>query len=206
AAAVAAASGARVSGRLVAGLPIAFLVLMPFRRVEMLDRADLYLVLAGVGLAVAGMRWIDKLVPDPQGFDDPLLSFVSNIERSIGAGLGIRTALSTSTERSTDERLRVVAALVSAGATWHVALQRSPDPFLRALAPIVSRAERLGTPVAFEIDRLLVARRDELARLFDIQLRRAPVLMMVPLTLCVLPAYALLAFGPFLRGLGIPMG
>jgi hypothetical protein len=46
-------------------------------------------------------------------------------------------------------------------------------------------------------------RRAARSRDFDAAMRRAPVLMVVPLVICVLPSFLLLGVAPFLRGLSL---
>jgi pilus assembly protein TadC len=46
-------------------------------------------------------------------------------------------------------------------------------------------------------------RRRRLQLEFDAATKKAPVMMVVPLVLCVLPSFCLLALAPFLRGLSL---
>jgi pilus assembly protein TadC len=72
---------------------------------------------------------------------------------------------------------------------------------LRELGAVVVRAERLGTPASAALRAFAEVRRREREDEFERAARRAPVLMVLPLTTCILPAYVLLAVGPILRGL-----
>jgi pilus assembly protein TadC len=47
---------------------------------------------------------------------------------------------------------------------------------------------------------LAATERDRVARAVEVAARRAPVMMVVPLTVCLLPAFICLAVVPFLRG------
>jgi uncharacterized protein len=93
-------------------------------------------------------------------------------------------------------QLRRSARLVRLGATWTQALERSVDASLQQLGRTLLQAEDKGLPVAASLDAFAAATRREKARLFDAAIRRAPVLMVVPLVVCVLPAFVLLGLGP----------
>ncbi len=89
---------------------------------------------------------------------------------------------------------------VRSGIGWDAALASAEHPGLAAIGEVIGRTRRCGIAPAAAL-RELARRLDEEARTeFDRALQRAPVLMVVPLTVCVLPAFAILAFGPFLLG------
>jgi pilus assembly protein TadC len=93
-------------------------------------------------------------------------------------------------------RARRLAAL---GASWPEALRRADDGF-GDLAAVIERATSSGSPVAAPLRSLAASRRLQAERSFEARLRRAPVVMVMPLTLCVLPSFAVLGLAPFLRG------
>jgi hypothetical protein len=69
------------------------------------------------------------------------------------------------------------------------------------LVAAIARAEGHGLSPEASLRRFAAARRVMATRSFERDVRRAPVLMVLPLVLCVLPAFGLLAVGPFLRSI-----
>lgn len=203
AAAAAAGAGAKLSGRLVAGLPLAFIPLMPAARAPLFDGTGLALLVAGVALALAGMRWIGRLVPRPPGEDGAaLIALVA--AGVVRGGTGLHAALDCLARQApVDVRAALLRARrrVQLGTSWSRALEQAESESLRMLGATLQRADRRGVPVADSLLSFVERRRAEAAREFDRATRRAPILMVVPLVVCVLPAYALLGLAPFLRGL-----
>ena len=204
AAARAACAGLTLSGRFVSGLPLAFLPVMPLARVPLLDPPGLIGLCLGLALAGAGMWWMGRLLPRPEALEDPVAELAELIAAGLRGGVGAGAALAASMAQASEAiRPAVQRALraVRLGAPWPEALLRSQDEGLTALGAILREAEATGVPLA---DRLCVfaeARRAERSRLLDAATRRAPVLMALPLVLCVLPSFLILGLGPFLRGL-----
>ena len=193
-------AGAKLSARLVAVLPLLFLPLAPLGRAPMFDRLGTAILATGVLLAIVGMRWIGSLIPSPPDPHDPLDRFAREVALSLRAGMPIGPALSAAAVVA-GPSLASESRRVALGCSWGAVLGQSSDPFLCSLAAIVDRGDRLGLPVATSLEDLADQRKASRARMFSARLRRAPVVMMVPLTLCVLPSFGFLALGPFLRGL-----
>lgn len=198
-----ASAGARLSGRVVAGLPLLALPALPLSRAPLLDAVGVALTLAGLGLALGGLVWIERLVPRPPA-DDPLALIAMLLASALRAGLPLPVALWAVTERPPQhlkEEIRRVRRLVHLGAPWPVALESCHDEALHELGRVLHRAASAGTPAVAALEALAERRRGQLQAEFDETLRRAPVLMVVPLTLLVLPSFVLLGVAPFLRGL-----
>jgi tight adherence protein C len=99
--------------------------------------------------------------------------------------------------------MSAAARRVRLGAGWVDALARAEEPSLRGLGASLGHAEELGLPVADALERFAHRGRAEAARRFEESIRKAPVKMMMPLTLCVLPSFILLGVAPFLRSLSL---
>lgn len=88
------------------------------------------------------------------------------------------------------------------GAQWRSALrgvaERTGLAELRRLSITLERSERLGSPVANQLRRLARDVRDERRLRDEERARRAPVAMLFPLVLCILPAFVLAAVVPAL--------
>jgi Flp pilus assembly protein TadB len=199
----AAAAGARLSGRIVAGLCLVAVAALPFQGKGVIEPGGTVLAAAGACLVVAGLAWIERLVPRPPP-DDPAAAVAGLVSGVLRSGLPLGAALAGVAERPPSllsapaQRARRLASL---GAPWPEALARSGDESLAALAEVLSPAQAAGMPAADSLERFAERRRRELLAGFEASVRRAPVLMVVPLTLLVLPAYVLAALAPFLRGL-----
>lgn len=200
-AARAASSGAVLSGRMVAGLPLLFVPLVPMTRSPMADATGLVILLAGVALACAGLRWIGRLVPAPPQ-EDAVGAFCTSVATLVDAGLGLTAALDAAARDLEAPGPRRAQRLVRLGWSWSEALAETEPSFV-PMCRAIDAARALGLPVAAQLRALERSRRITAAREFDRRLKRAPVLMVVPLTCCVLPAYGLLGLAPFLRGMSM---
>ena len=202
----AAASGARLSGRLIAALPLAFLPLAPMTRAPLLDPVGLVVILLGGGLAVLGMIWIGRLVPRPPSGDDGAASLADLVAAVLDGGVDLHSALDVISDAAPADlasEVRRARRMARLGLTWADAFARSSHPPLRGLGMTLSRTQALGLPVAVALRGWARTRRMTLERDFERATRRAGVLMMVPLAVCVLPSFILLAVVPFLRGLAL---
>jgi Flp pilus assembly protein TadB len=201
--AIAMASGARLSGRMVASLPFALLLLSPASKAPLFDAAGLALLAAGIGLGVVGLLWMGRLVPRPEALADPCSALASLVAAVCEAGASPSAALEVMAGCvgvPLGEELGRARRLAALGASWPEALRRADGDGLGELAAVIERATSSGSPIAAPLRSLAASRRRRGARDFEARLRRAPVLMVVPLTLCVLPSFAVLGLGPFLRG------
>jgi tight adherence protein C len=146
---------------------------------------------------------VDRSVPD-------LLDLVA---LSVTAGQTPRLALEragVAISGSLGEVLSRSAERVALGAPWRgelrAAADRSGVPELRRLAAVLERSERLGAPVAVQLRRLAADVREERRLAEEERARKAPVAMLFPLVLCVLPAFVISALVPAVlvaaRGLG----
>ena len=200
----AAGAGARLSGRIVAGLPLLLIPFAPASHAPLLDPLGVAMVCAGGVLAVAGLSWVGRLVPVPPDADPDGVPVVDVLAAALDGGASIHAALEA-VARHAPSSLRVelteARRLVQMGLSWPEALKRTRSDPLVAISAELERAVALGTPVSTGLRRWSAAQRADCRRRFDAALRRAPVLMVVPLSLCVLPAYALLGLGPYLRAL-----
>ncbi|MGH2819981.1 MAG: type II secretion system F family protein, partial [Actinomycetota bacterium] len=202
----AAGSGAKLSGRMVAGLPLLLAPMVPLSQARLTDPAGILLLVAGSAFAVAGLAWIEKLFPRPPNLDDGAAALADRLAGILRAGASLEGALAVMSSRSpadVTEGMQRAARLVRLGAGWPEALLRSRDPSLRGLGTTLRQARALGLPLAGALELFARTRREAGARRFEEAIRRAPVKMMVPLTLCVLPAFVLLGLGPFLRSLAM---
>jgi Flp pilus assembly protein TadB len=198
----AASAGALLSGRVVAGLPLLLVPLAPLADAPLVDALGLAMLISGAALAVMGIWWIGRLVPRPPASDDPEAIVADSIAAAARAGIppsGAIEAAARGPVAHLAPALRKAQRLVILGAAWHEALVLSGDEALASIAGAVGRADRLGTPVADALESHADRCREIGIHRFEESLRRAPVLMVLPLSFCVLPAYAILGLGPYIR-------
>lgn len=206
AAAQAAVSGAKLSGRVVAALPALLLPMAPLARAPLFDVGGIALLVIGVSLAGAGVACIEKLVPSPPRHDDGCALVGELVAGALRAGVGLDIALFLAAVHAPDDvslPLRRARRMAQLGMSWPRALERAGDRGAAALGEALAAGDRWGLPVASALDTFAARRREEMTRTFEAAARRAPVLMVVPLTLLVLPAFVLVGLGPFLRGLSL---
>lgn len=194
------AAGAKLSARLIGGLPLVFVPLMPPGRAQLFDATGLCVLAAGLLLAIGGMRWLSRLLPEPPGADTGA-QVASCIARCLQAGSHPTVALELCARRAgEDDHLTRAARRSRLGIPLRNALTCSEDEGLMAVGRCLERAHISGAPPASALLSLAASRRAENERRFEAEMRRAPVKMVVPLALCVLPSFALLGLAPFLRG------
>ena len=201
----AAIAGAKLSGWMVGGLPLVSLPLLPVSRAPLLDRPGLTFLLLGLVLTAAGMTWMARLVPDAGPSVDAFALFADHVAGALDAGAAPPMALRVACEAApaaVRPRLLRACRRVLLGESWPEALVASA-PELSGVADALRRSDRLGSPLVKELQAYAEARRALAERTFERTVRRAPVLMVLPLVLCVLPAFGLLAIVPFLRGISI---
>jgi tight adherence protein B len=201
-----AGAGAILSARMVAALPLLCLPLLPIARAPLFDVPGVAMLVSGVALAVAGLRWIDRLVPVPPDCDDPVAAVAELVANVVAAGVELRRALdriSIGASGEASQPLTRAARRVALGSTWPEALSSSPHRDVRTLGLRLGSAQRLGVPVAGALRLFASDLRAHRRLAFEARTRQAPVLMVLPLVLCVLPSFLLLAFGPFIRGLSL---
>lgn len=195
----AAAAGAILSGRMVAGLPLLFVPLVPMSRAVLVDGPGLMLLAAGVALTIAGLKWIGRLLPSTPP-PDRVGALCESTATLLDAGLDVDAAL-VAAVADPDQR-DAVARMRRLGRSASAALALV-DPAYEPVCTSLDRARALGLPAAACLRSLAQLRRADALRDFDRRVKRAPVLMVVPLTCCVLPAYGLLGVAPFLRSIGV---
>jgi tight adherence protein B len=195
-------SGPRLSGRLVAGLPLAFAPLTSGGSPLRGGAAGVLVLAVGIALGAAGLWWIGRLLPRPPDGDDGAAALADDLAAAIEGGIGLTAALEAAAEHpppGVEPELARARRRVRLGGEWVSELTHEGEP-LTALAQVLARSKTWGTPAVAPLRAWAQARRADARTEMQRRLRRAPVLMVVPLTVCVLPSFVLLAFGPFVLG------
>ena len=198
----AASAAAHLSGRLLALLAIAFVVILPVWR----DASTVTIVIAVTTaslFALAGARWLRALVPRPRSHDHPIASYADVVAASVAGGVHLHTALDVAATAVPDHSaLHQARRRARLGMRWPDAFAASTDATMRTLGDVLDRSIRHGTSIRRDLAGFAAAVRDRERARFELRSRRAPVLMVLPLTLCLLPAFAIFVLVPLLRGLG----
>lgn len=198
-----ATSGTKLSGRIVAALPVLVLPLVPATGTTLFDRRGALLLLCGVALLWTGAWWIARLLPRPPPRDEAA-ELAASVAAALAAGIGLSSAIevsSVATGATLREDIELCVRRVRLGSDWTTALRLSMFDGVRSMGDALARAERIGSPASLALSELADRRWDEAEASFEKATRRAPVLMVLPLTICILPGYVVLAIGPLLRGL-----
>ncbi len=164
------------------------------------------LAVLALGLEIAGAAWLWRLVRAPSDAPE-LAALLDAVVVGLDAGLSFELALAMLVSRSPrvarlPEARRLLADL-RLGRTPRVAFAAfaASGPDEARIAALVESASRFGAPLA----ELLVAQADALRdaerRQAETAARRLPILMLFPLSLCVLPALLVVFLGPPLLSL-----
>ena len=182
-----------------------FMVLMPSYSRTLFEKGLGLLALA-VLLEVAGAVWLARIVRSPAQKPE-LASLLDAVVIGLDAGLTFEQALRALVGRAPKlarlpEARRLLSDLtLGRGRSRAFAAFAASGPAEARVSGLVSAATRLGAPLA----ELLVAQADALReserRSAEAQARRLPVLMLFPLTFCVLPALLIVFLGPPLLSL-----
>jgi hypothetical protein len=152
------------------------------------------------------MRWMSNLTPRPPKIEDGICSIARVAASALRGGASLQATFeATSTYAPDDVRddLAYAAKLSRLGVPWSTALRRTGNPGLIGMSVTLERADRKGLPAATGLETFAAQRDSQAARELDASMRRAPVLMAIPLVACILPSFLLLGVAPFLRGLAL---
>ena len=141
-----------------------------------------------------------KLLPSP-----PRPDLAAQVAGSLGAvlrgGAAPSQALTLMSQRDSTGPLKTALTRVKLGLSWEEALEASDEPGLKELGRTLLESRESGGPIAARLHAFAAERERATTLRFEAEARRAPVRMVVPLTVCLLPAFLLLGAGPLIRGL-----
>lgn len=194
----AAGAAATLSARMIAALP---LVMLPFSIRGAGLRSPAVAASIGLGIVIGfmGYRWLRKLIP-PAPATDPVAAFCEPVAAALRSGVPLADALRAAAGASPAIEAEVRKALARAelGQTWTDAFTSAG---LLDIARAIEDAERTGTPIAGSLTVTAASRAEAAQQRFEEQTKRAPVKMVVPLAVCVLPSFVLVAIVPLIHGL-----
>ncbi|HEX2240019.1 MAG TPA: type II secretion system F family protein [Actinomycetota bacterium] len=195
----AASSGARLSSRMVAVLPLAFIPLATANGAPMLDGPGLLLGALGLSLLAVGLAWLRRLVPNAPEVETDSARLARATSDLLGVGLGLGPSLEIGVQLVGGADLTRALRLRRLGFPWPRALHETGIPELSRFAVVVRNCQRAGVSPATSLREFLRHTRAEQERAFERARRRAPILMVLPLALCILPGFVFLAVVPLLR-------
>jgi tight adherence protein B len=199
----AAAATARWSARVIAALPFLLLPFIASTGAPVFDGAGTIFVVAGVLLGGGGLLWIERMMPRPPGLDDGALLAAVTAAAARG-GVEASEALRVACEMPPEtvaRGLRRAGRLLRLGLDMSEALMRSGDDALQEIGSELSRSLAVGAPAAEVLERFARGRIAARSLEFEERMRKSAVFMILPVSLCVLPAYVLIVLVPFLRSL-----
>jgi tight adherence protein C len=134
-----------------------------------------------------------------------VVDLVELLSATTEAGLGPSEALRRSAAALSGplgDELHAVVGRIELGEPWRSAfsdlVRRTEIPSLRRLSVALGRSQRLGTSLRTALRSVAQDLRDERRIRAEEAARRAPVKMLFPLVLLILPAFLLLTVGPVL--------
>ena len=186
-------AGTKLSARIVVALPLLVGGISVVRSGP--TAATLALFAAGLALIVAGARWTARL--KPVAADDVCEHLALSLADAIEGGASIDAALGRlSLESGYADVLAGAREAVARGRLWPDGLACSGPETLRRIGRCCVSARRYGRPLAPVLRRLAESESKRRSAALDRELRRAPIRMVMPLTLCVLPGSLLIASAP----------
>jgi tight adherence protein C len=141
-----------------------------------------------------------------QHFEADLPETVDLLAMAVGAGCNVTLAVEAAGHRGTGPlaaELRSVTAEVGGGRRLADALDELParaGESVRPLAAALAGCERYGAPLGTSLERIADHVRRQRQRRAEEAARKVPVMLLFPLVLCILPAFALLTVAPLIAG------
>jgi tight adherence protein C len=139
-------------------------------------------------------------------FEADLPETVDLLALAVGAGCNVTLAVAAAGRRGSGPlaaELRKLAAEAAGGRRLADALDELParaGESVRPLAAALAGCERYGAPLATSLDRIADHVRRQRQRRAEEAARKVPVMLLFPLVLCILPAFALLTVAPLIAG------
>jgi len=164
------------------------------------------LLLAAVALEVVAALWLRRLLRVP-AFGSSLAALVDAVVVGLESGMTFERALREVAARSPSvgrlpEARRLLADLaLGQGARRAFGAFASAGAAEARIASLIASSTRFGAPLAGLLVTQADALRDADRRRAEAAARRLPVLMLFPLTFCVLPALLIVFLGPPLLSL-----
>ena len=138
------AAGARLSARMVAGLPLAALLFLPGSGAPLLDPVGLVVIVSGLALCLGGMQWIGRLLPAPPARVDEAGLLATLLASALRAGCGLNQVLDMAAGLTEHDGLGRAARHHRLGLSWPQALERQEDEGLRTLGEALIGAATRG--------------------------------------------------------------
>lgn len=139
-------------------------------------------------------------------FEADLPETVDLLTLAVGAGCNVTLAVAAAGRRGSGPlaaELRRVAAEAAGGRRLADALDELParaGESVRPLAAALAGCERYGAPLGASLDRIADHVRRQRRRRAEEAARKVPVMLLFPLVVCILPAFALLTVAPLIAG------
>jgi len=166
--------------------------------------AGLALLASGLLLQVVGRVWVSRLFTAPPRSDDARL--IETLAAALAAGLTVAEAIAHLPQWHDDMKAGAAASRLDSG--LHEALDelRSVSPDVTAAIDLLENAAHDGLPLAARLDEFADDLRNRRAESYRAHIRTMSVKANIPLVVCVLPSFVLLAMAPLAAILLSPLG
>ena len=168
------------------------------------SRVGLVLGLVGVGLHSLGRAWMTRLFVQPTESLD--IHLIESFATTLSAGYGVAQAVALLPQWSSNDMVQRAADRLPFGLREALHELRGISPDTSSAVDLIESATRDGLPVAETLHEYagdLRARRSEEYRA---HIRAMSVKANIPLVVCVLPSFILLALAPLVAVIMSPLG
>lgn len=197
-------AGVRLSGRMIAWLPLAATPFLPYKSMLAGNRTAVVLVITGMGLLLGGLRWMKALLPLQPADDDAAALLCEMAASLLGGGVALDDALGFAASCELPglaDELAAIRRRVALGMSWGRAFVSSTHPSIRDAGYVVRNTLVTGTDPATALLHLAEERRRATQISYEERAKKAAVRMILPLTLLILPAFLMLGVVPFVADL-----
>lgn len=201
--------------RALAGVGIPGAVLVLFIATGSLNATAVVIVLVFVGMGVMGPTFfLDRRAADRMGkIDYEIPELVDLLVTTVEAGVGFVAALQLAARRVREplgQELRVTLREQGMGLTLDEALTnlgaRTDSSNLRMFVQAVIQGETLGVSIGRILRDLAVDMRKRRRQMAEERAQKAPIKLLFPLILLILPAMFIILLGPALYGIARQFG
>lgn len=195
--------GPKATARLLGVLPLAALGMAQFIGVDVIDMAfrggiNTWIFVVGLGLMVAGNLWSAAMIRQATGSPtpglDPTLA-MDIIAACQQNGVSLTSTLQAVSVASEEADLAVVARMLLLGADWDEAWAQTDTKWIDLASVLQPAWEEGASPVPLLVRGASRTRAAEIHRALDAA-ERLGVRLMIPLGVCLLPAFFALGIVP----------
>ena len=168
------------------------------------SRVGLVLGLVGVGLHLLGRAWMSRLFIEPSESLD--IHLIESLATTLSAGYGVAQAIALLPQWSSNDMVHRAADRLPFGLREALHELRGISPDTTSAVDLIESATRDGLPVAGVLNEYSDNLRTRRSEEYRAHIRAMSVKANIPLVVCVLPSFILLALAPLVAVIMSPLG